>query len=324
MSQPSADAATPPRLAERRSDLVSAGVIAAHTAVVVAPIYLAAYFGPGWSTIAFWLWFGLLAQGLLLLLHECAHKLTFRSVAHNEALARWLYAPLFFTDFDAFRRRHWAHHRQIGSPEDPKYTYRMDIGGWAVVGLTLSTVTLIGALRRVAYQSGGQSEATPESTRRALLALALTQSGFLATLLLVARLGHPHSWSTALLATAVAYAGVYVYGIASLTVLVHALRGIAEHRPCQVGEPLAGDAALRNFTRRPLARWIFGTYGFCEHATHHRFPGVPYYQLPEATRAAAADDPTLVPVGSHFEQLRRLVAGPGATASAPNTASRTA
>lgn len=307
--RPLSPAALP--LAPRRADIVSGAVIAAHCGAVFAPVYLAAWVGPGWSTAVFWLWFGLLAQGLLLVLHECAHKLTFRSVGVNEGLARWLFAPLFFTDFEAFRKRHWAHHREIGTAADPKYTYRIDITGWAVVRLAVSTLTLIGALRRVLYQSGEQSEATPESTRRAMVALALVQMGLVITILAVARLGHPTSWAATLWAGALAYGVVYVYGLASLTVLVHAFRGIAEHRRCRDGEVVDGDAALRNFTRQPLARWIFGAYGFCEHATHHRFPALPYYQLPEATRHAMAIDPGLLPVGSHFEQLRRLVSSKG-------------
>jgi fatty acid desaturase len=304
--RPVSDAAS---VAPRRADAVSGAAIAAHAAAVLAPVYLAAWVGPGWSTVVFWLWFGLFSQGLLLVLHECVHELTFRRISINEAVARWVFAPLFFTDFEAFRKRHWAHHREIGRDSDPKYTYRTDITGWAFVRLAVETLTLIGALRRVFYQSGEQSGATAASTRVAVAALALGQTVVLVTLIAVARLGHPESWTATVWSSAVAYGVVYVYGLASLTVLVHALRGIAEHRRCSDGEPVDGDAALRNFTSPLLARWIFGTYGFCEHATHHRFPAVPYYQLPELTRRSASTNPDLSPVGSHFEQLRRLVSG---------------
>jgi fatty acid desaturase len=113
----------------RRSDVVSLAIYAGHVAAVVAPIYIiVAWTGIGWHLLACWLWFGVLAHGLLLLLHECIHKLAFRNGTWNEALA-YAVSPLFLTDFAAFRSRHWAHHRALGTAQDPKYTYRVDIRG---------------------------------------------------------------------------------------------------------------------------------------------------------------------------------------------------
>ena len=81
-------------------------MLALYSGVVFAPICMIAVIGPGWMAILAWLWFGLLIQGALLSLHEAAHKILFKSVSRNEFVARWLLAPLFLTDFDAFRQRH--------------------------------------------------------------------------------------------------------------------------------------------------------------------------------------------------------------------------
>ena len=45
-----------------------------------------------------------------------------------------------------------------------------------------------------------------------------------------------------------------------------------------------GNASIRNMHPTPATRLLFGSHGFCEHGTHHAFPVIPYYNLPEATR----------------------------------------
>jgi fatty acid desaturase len=293
----------------RRSDVRSALAAGAHFAVVFAPVYLTAWSGPVWLTVGCWLWFGVLSHGFHQLLHECAHLLTFREPRRNELLARWLLAPLYFADFDAFRRRHWRHHRELGQPGDPKYTYRIDIAGRRFVGLLVSMLTLSGAARKAFLQVGGRSEATGESIRRSLIAFAVVQAVFAATVVAAARLGHPGDWNATLLAAAVAYGFVYAYGVMSLTVWVTTLRAITEHRRTGSDANVCGEAALRNFSPGALDRLIFGAYGFTDHATHHRHPAVPSYLLPELTRRLAPFDPSLVPVGTRMGVIKQLVRG---------------
>ena len=100
-----------------------------------------------------------------------------------------------------------------------------------------------------------------------------------------------------------AYGFVYLYGVASWTVFAANLRAIAEH---QVGADEArrvGDAVLRNFSCNVFTNLVFGAYGFSEHATHHRLPGIPYYRLPEATARLAVEDPLLAPRGGYLGTL---------------------
>jgi fatty acid desaturase len=289
-----------------RPDRLSALAYGIHIGIVVAPIYLTAWTGPGWEAVLCWVWFGVSAHGLILLLHECIHKLAYRNTAWNEALANWLLAPLFLADFAAFRRRHWAHHRALGGVEDPKYTYRVDIRGWRFVRLVIRALTLREAFAKMKLQLDEENPGTPAAS---ILRLLVFQALFATSILVVALAAHPGDLPGTLLAAAVAYAGVYGYGIASLTPLVHTLRGVAEHRPCDDGEEVVGDAALRNFSGGFVERWIWGPYGFVDHATHHRFPALPAYCLPAATRERMPDDPTLRTVGSHTAVLWRLVGG---------------
>ncbi len=295
---------------ERRSDLVSVLAVTGHFAIVYAAVYFAAWYGPGWSTIPLWLWFGILGHGYHQLLHECAHKLTFREPSWNDRLARWFVAPLYLADFEAFRARHFMHHRELGLEGDPKYTYRTDVRGGLFVRLLVSMLTMRGAVRKAALQVGEKSGATEGSTRRAVVAILIVQPIFALSVLGAAWLGHRGDWQATLWSAAVAYFFVYLYGVGSLTVMVATLRGIAEHRAGTSDPSAVGIAALRNFTHQPLDWLVFGTYGFTDHATHHRYPAVPSYLLPEVTEQLAAAEPEFQPVGTHAHILAQLINPP--------------
>ncbi len=291
----------------RRSDAISALVVAGHFASVYIAVYFVAWVGPGWWIVPCWLWFGILGHGFHQLLHECAHNVMFRRPWANEILAHWLVAPLYLADFDAFRTRHLMHHRWLGGERDPKYTYRIDIRGFRSLRLIISMLTLSGAVRKAVHQVGTKSGASPDSTRAAAMRILIVQPIFALTILAVARAGHAE-WNSALTAAACAYFLVYLYGVAALTVMVATLRGIAEHSAGDADPAMEGSAALRNFTHRRFDWLVFGTYGFTDHATHHRYPSVPSYRLPEISAELAAEDPSMKPVGSHSAILAKLVA----------------
>lgn len=291
----------------RRSDLASLGVYASHTAIVFAPVYLSAWAGIGWHLIPCWIWFGVSAHGLLLLLHECIHKLALQNVRWNEGLAHLL-SPLFFTEFDSFRRRHWAHHRALGTAEDPKYTYRVDVRGRAFLGLILRSLFLSEGAAKMKLQASTRSGSS--YPLRALFWIGLVQMVFCVTIFSAAWWGkNGDAPMSAALSAATTYLFVYVYGMASLTPLVHTLRGVAEHKPCDPGEVVIGDAALRNFTPGLVERCVWGAYGFVDHATHHRYPAVPAYLLPAVTREEVNHDQTLMPAGTHTQVLVRMIRG---------------
>jgi fatty acid desaturase len=116
------------------------------------------------------------------------------------------------------------------------------------------------------------------------------------------------SWDIAegLIKSGLAYFGVYVYGLGSLTVFVAALRSIAEHQQGNVTGVDVGRAALRNLKCNPLTRLIFGAYGFAEHAAHHQWPGLPSYQLEQATKILAEKDLRMTPHQGYMAVLSTL------------------
>jgi fatty acid desaturase len=293
----------------KRPNTVSLALIVLHLLVVVSPIYLAAAVGPGWLTIGCWLFFGLSANGILNLMHECAHLHVFKERRGSDILGSWLIAPFVFADFDGYRRRHWDHHRFIGQAGETKDTYLIDVRGTMIVKEFFRCALVISAAQKFFKQT--QMRAGSERTDRGWLAtLALFQLVFALSILLAARVFHrSDAWLVAISYAAVAYGFVYLYGLMSLTVFVASLRAIAEHQQDGDGSAASGYAALRNFSCGPLSRYLMGAYGFGEHYTHHQHPGIPYYHLPAATMAMARDNPLLRPEKSYFAVLEEIIKG---------------
>ncbi|HVN10259.1 MAG TPA: fatty acid desaturase [Patescibacteria group bacterium] len=303
---------------QKRSDLRSAITVLAHLTLVLAPVFLAAFLGVGWWLLPCWLAFGLLMNGLLNLMHECAHYLVFTARAGSDLVGRWLLGPLALADFDGYRERHWKHHTNFGVEGDTKDAYLVDIRGGRLPAFFLRCLALREALRKFRHQTAGKDAGTPcaRSPLPWLARSAVFQTLLAALLVLTAHLRQPSTWTDAAFAAVLAYAFVYVYGLASLTVFAATLRAVAEHQ-LEAGQHCdARRAALRNFKCGPISWLVFGSYGFAEHGTHHCEPGLAYYHLPQATTELAAQDPALAPLRSYLRELAALAvpraASPGA------------
>lgn len=292
-----------PTYLTKRSDVVSLLVIGGHLLLVVSPIYAAAAMGPGWNTILWWFLFGVSMNGILNLMHECAHTHAFKNRRWSDALGKHIIAPMVFADFDAYRRRHWDHHKFIGHEGETKDTYLIDIRGMSLLKAFFRCAVMVEAARKFLKQKvGGAADAPPATAF--LLNLLIFQLIFSVSLLLTARAFNADSgWGTAIIYSGAAYAIVYLYGLMSLTVFMASLRAIAEHQTYDEGSARSGYAALRNFTCNPLSRFLMGAYGFGEHYTHHRAPAIPYYRLPAATADMAQQDPSLRPEKDYFQVL---------------------
>lgn len=309
----------------KRSDLRSGMMVIAHLTLVLTPVYVAALIGPSPYWIALYLWFGLLMNGLLNLMHECAHYHVFKSRGGSNFLGRWVLGPFAVTDFDGYRWRHWKHHTHLGINGDTKDAYLVDIGGIKLIVFLVRCLTLAEALRKFRHQVVADEvrNQKPSSPAEWLSRTVLWHGLFFTSLLLVAGAAAGRPWPRAFIFAILAYGFVYGYGLVSLTVFVATLRAIAEHQ-LETGQiSSTGRAALRNFRCGPVSRLIFGAYGFAEHATHHCEPGLPYYHLVEATKDLAVDDPELNPNHRYLGELLKLakpVLEPSDATSAGTTA----
>lgn len=294
------------RFRSRRSDLKSAGLALSHLGFVYAPVYLAAVVGPHPIALLLWFWFGVTQNGIINLLHESAHGLSFKSQAVARFVGRWLLAPLVLTDLDEYRERHWQHHRRLGKPDDPKLAYHEDIHGKRLLWFFLRCITMFEGVRLLQSSKRESAPAAKSGARFAALGrIALVQLVFLASLALTALLSHGAT-STAVLSVLLAYGFVYGHGLGGLTVFMAGLRAIAEHQIGPDVRSTEGDAALRNFHCGPVSHLAFGAYGFAEHATHHLEPSIPHYNLAAATDALGAEEPLLQRRSSYVSTLLLL------------------
>jgi fatty acid desaturase len=294
---------------EKRADSKSWAIVAGHVSLVLAPVFLAALIGPSLLWLVLWVLFGLLMSGLLNLMHECAHYHVFRERAGSDLIGRWLLGPLLLADFDGYRERHWKHHTHLGVDGDTKDSYLIDIRNIGLVRLFLECLSLQAAVQKFRKQvSVESSDVLPRAGW--IKRTALVQAGLLGILVLLAGpISGRVLWPWGLLTAGLAYALVYVYGLASLTIYAATLRAIAEHQKEAGQKSTTGRAVLRNFKCGPVAWLVFGAYGFAEHATHHREPALAYYHLPRATAYLAATDKELVPRYRYITELLALAKG---------------
>jgi fatty acid desaturase len=293
----------------RRSDATSWAIAIGHLGLVLVAVPAAAAIGPSPWLIVPWLWFGLTFSGPLNLMHECAHRLAFRRRTSSDLLGRRVLGPLALADFDAYRERHWAHHRNLGVDGDTKDAYLVEIRGTGGLRLLARCLSLQEAVRKFTRQSPSIGEELPLGDGvgwgAALASTAVVQVVLAGATLAVAWAAHDGA-GRILGSALLAYGFVYLYGLAALTVFVATLRAVAEHQVGTADAVTEGRAALRNFPTGPVTRLVFGAYGFANHATHHREPGVAHYRLPTVTAALAAAEPALTPTRGYVSTLWRL------------------
>jgi fatty acid desaturase len=281
-------------------------MVIGHLFLTVIPIYVAAYCELGWITFLCWVVFGCSVNGILNLMHECCHYHVFKHKRGSEILGRYFVAPLMIADFDSYRERHWAHHKCLGVEGETKDAYLIDIHGKHLFLLFVRSLFMVEMVKKFAKQiNTGTFHGNAYKGYQWVRTTALFQMIFFATILLTAYAGHPF-WLEAFIHGSVIYAFVYCYGLISLTVFVANLRAIAEHQLDADQGAQQGYAALRNFKCNLFERFLFGAYGFGEHYTHHKVPGIPYYYLKEATEEISRQDNTLKPITGYLGTLKQL------------------
>jgi Fatty acid desaturase len=290
----------------KRPDHISFLVVMGHLFLTVLPIYVAAYSKLGWITVVCWIFFGGAANGIANLMHECCHYHVFKRKKGSEILGRYLVAPLMVADFESYRDRHWAHHKHLGVEGETKDAYLIDIHGKNLFLLLIRSFFMLEMFKKFAKQINlGTAQDEVHKDYHWVRATVLFQTIFFATILLTAYVGHP-VWRDALIHGSLIYAFVYCYGLISLTVFMADLRAIAEHQLNAEQGAQEGYAALRNFRCNLFERFFFGAYGFGEHYTHHKVPGIPYYHLKEATEDISCKDNTLKPATGYLGTLKQL------------------
>jgi fatty acid desaturase len=203
-----------------------------------------------------------------LFLHEAGHFGLARDRRRNDLLANLFIGSWVGMSIKAYRKRHFAHHRDLGRPDDPERTYYERLSLRFIVE-SLSGVRVLRVLAH--YQSVATQQLTLSAAEEAdpkerwPLLVGLTAHGLLLTVLTL------HAkWAAV---------GAWCVGIGSINPFLASLRQLLEHRPIAGATALpARYAALRMFGDGPFAS-TFGGAGFNRHMLHHMEPQISYTRL---------------------------------------------
>lgn len=245
------------RISNARSAFTVAGALAMSFGVVGA----AGYLNTWWAYLAA---FFLMARGhcgLNILGHEAAHRLLFSHKPTNDFVGRWLLAYPSFQALLAYRRSHFAHHRDEMGPEEPDLSL---YSGYPVPPDSWRRKLRRDATGISAYKNfRGLAFAVRKGRREAQQILAM-QVVLLAACVAV---GRPLMYV------------VWVLSWSTLWRVSNRVRSIAEHG----GLIRSKDRRLTTHVIRQslLARFWIVPYHTGWHLAHHVDMGVPWRNLPK-------------------------------------------
>jgi fatty acid desaturase len=103
----------------RIDDLRNVGSVLATWAQALGTIGLAVWIGHPLAYAASFLLMGPAFARFAILAHEAAHKLLFTNKTWNDRIGRWVVAYPAFVPLEAYRRGHFAHHKDEFGPFEP-------------------------------------------------------------------------------------------------------------------------------------------------------------------------------------------------------------
>lgn len=223
------------------------------------------------------------------LMHEAAHRLLFADKRLNDLVGRWLLGYPSFTNTDAYRRVHMAHHREEFGPEEPDIAL---YAGYPITRASLRRKLVRDATGRTGWkllraQLGQLRSPDPRSRRtvRRILAVQLV----LALAALAA--GYP-----------LAYWLLWLAPYLTVWRVINRLRSIAEHGGMERSDDRR--RTTHSVRQHPLARFALVPYWIGWHLAHHCDSGIPMRHLPRFHRELVASG--YVTAGLEYPGYRAL------------------
>ena len=200
------------------------------------------------------------------LMHEAAHRLLFRNRSLNDFVGRWLIGYVGFTNTDAYRRVHMAHHREEFGPNEPDIAlyanYPISRDSWQRK-LVRDAVGRTG-LRLLRDQlRGARSEVVV--VRNTLFKILAVQG-----VLIAGAIVSGYWW---------VYPLFWLLPYLTVWRVINRLRSVAEH-----GGLMASDdrrVATHSVQQHWSARFFLVPFNIGFHLAHHVDAGVPFRNLPK-------------------------------------------
>lgn len=269
--------------------------VAWRTTLLFAALALALT-GPWYAWPVAFVLIGILQYHFLVLSHEAQHYLVARSRRLNDLIGAWFFAYPFGQPYNSERRRHMAHHKYVGSPEDPDYSrYLIDgkhpwlemISYFARLGLYGKVLEYAGATRKPAPAGASKEGDDSERSVGEIALVALVQLVILSVFWL---LGYP-------------FHCVFFWWLPILLVAAPA----TEFREfCEHVTTASTPHVLKSFRLPVWERFVIGPVGFAYHAEHHFFPSIPYYHLPKVAKLPLNRREEYEVHQSYFDVLRLI------------------
>lgn len=204
-------------------------------------------------------------HALAILGHEGAHFLIVRNRRVNDFVSQFFISwPLLICIADGYRPWHFEHHRHLGSATDPELSYRDApvyrgrVTWMRVIKQFFGDLFGCGTFGALTFL-----QETFPSKRRLVFLIPITLWAFcFVTFGMVGLLWIPLLWSVSIIT------GFYS---------VFRVRTFSEH----VGVPKAGKETSHRFHPGTIFRFLFFPHNTWCHYEHHKWPQVPYYNLPK-------------------------------------------
>jgi len=231
-------------------------------------IFIAVRYGP-WTWLPVFLLMGRAHAQFASLMHEAAHRLLFADKRVNDFVGRWLIGYPAWTNTDAYRRVHMAHHRQEFGPNEP------DIPLYANYPISPASfrrklwrdATGRTGLRLLRDQLNGLRSPVP--VVRTTLVKILAVQAVLAAIAITSG----HWW---------VYPVFWVAPYLTVWRVINRLRSIAEHGGLQASSDRR--VTTHSVTQHWSARFFLVPFHIGWHLAHHVDSGVPFRNLPRYHR----------------------------------------
>lgn len=226
-------------------------------------------------------------HSLALLSHEAAHHLCSRNRVVNDVLATLLCAYPLTASLRSYRRFHFAHHRAVGSPEDPEFGFKGAMGSRWDLPVTR---------KRIAWQFAkdcfGLGLPDILETSKTLMPID-SRDWFYFTTFWIGVV------SLALLSGQAWTLAVWFVALSTVQWAVFRVRIWTEHAG------LGAGGTHRFHTSWWQRMFLFPINTWC-HYEHHEVPSAPFHRLPTVRRELSGVPVTSV--GELFQRLSRMPA----------------
>jgi fatty acid desaturase len=270
---------------------------------MLAAIALAAGRPGPWTFLLAYVVVGGRQHSLDILAHEAWHFTLFRRRWLNNVAGTWFCALPTLSRFTALRKKHFDHHRKVGTLDDPDRYY----WGWHLADRGeflrhhLFVLSGLWFFRHMVGRILGvrPPAAPPDPEARPLeVAIPLCAEDR-------AELVGVLAWHFAALCLFTATVGWYWYfllwlfPVLTLRVVINDLRQFLEHR----------NGRLLVYNTYRLERFFFGPFNFHLHAYHHAYPQEPWFVLPSLGTAARRKCPDILDYGTYLGELAAYLRG---------------